>query len=214
METGPVRHGPFTGYRAWRVFDWQEAVLGAAFLDYRWVGPRLSVPIGELPALPTGGGFHAYRTPEAATAYARAWLAPKASSWLYVGAFPEPQGGSLSWREPVTWVLGMVQGFGTVAEYDNGWRASDVMVSTLHISPSWDEPFRLRLADRYQCDVAMDADVLLAPPPEPITQKDPRFTPHRPDPLGQPGQVDPSLAMAHGTIGVQVKSWLQALKGK
>jgi hypothetical protein len=214
MEEGPVR-GPFIGYRAWRIFDWQEAVLGAAFLDYRWAGPRLSVPVAELPALPTGGGFHAFTAMLLAAEYARQWLTPRHPSSTYFThtlGFPnsfEPQGGSLGSREPVTWVLGVVQGFGTVAEYDNGWRASDVMVSTLHISPSWDVPFRLRLADRYQCDVTTDADVLLAPPPvpEPITQK---------DALKQLlAQAPPDLvAAALDMAPERKKSWLQALKGK
>ncbi len=148
----------FTGHRVWRIADWERGLLGAAAQHYTWDAPVLSVPTGQVAELPTGGGFHAFRTPELAVGYlgiiADYYRGVGANSWRAYGQF------SLDYaNNPHAWVVGRVDLYGTVIEYEEGFRASHAIVRELAIAPVWDDAFAGKLADRYQCPVGRWVEV-------------------------------------------------------
>jgi hypothetical protein len=115
----------FIGYRVWRVANPAKGLLMAAHMDYRWTGPVLTIPGDDIADIQDRAGFHSFRTREQMEAY----------------------GGSTAY------VRGTVKHYGVVAEYENGFRSTSAIITRLEAPDIWDDHFRDRLADRYQCEV-------------------------------------------------------------
>ncbi len=137
--------GPFEGHRAWRIACPKEGRLRAVIADYVWHGPVLTVPDTDWATIHTGGGFHSHRDPMMNYQYVHNTLLASRSAYYYVQDFV---------TVPQDVVLGTVRHYGLVAEYEHGFRSSQVLVTSLSVPRVWDEGFRKLLADRYQCEVS------------------------------------------------------------
>lgn len=146
----------FTGWRAWRIFDWQEATIGAAAMGYVWEGPVLTIPPDDLAKLPTGAGYHVWRTGNLASDYLTEMTGHYASARHYgtlIFDQPESPKPKIAAHNGLGWAFGEVDCYGTVCEYEHGFRSSHVIVRSLQVAPEWDDAFLQRLSDRYQCPV-------------------------------------------------------------
>ena len=127
---------PFLGWRAWWITGLDDGLsrrdTGGPFLksynqDFYWLEPAAHAANPN--QVGTEGGIHSFR--DIATAYSQ--------------FFPNLINPYL--------VLGQVENFGIVWEYDHGYRARSAVIRLLAVHDAWDEHFRRSLADRYQCDV-------------------------------------------------------------
>ena len=153
---------PVTGHRVWRVFDWQDAVLGSLFRDVIYSGPVFLIAPPEVAALHEKGGVHAYTLRADAIEEFRGkakW--PTANRGTYYFVFGEDNR-----LPPHNLVIGSIELSGAMFEHQKGFRAERGTIQSLQVHPAWPQTFLDRLAQRYACEVTYWDAGEVEPPPQ------------------------------------------------